>query len=127
MDINFTSVTLIVGHLFVVCGLLFSRIPPRTINWIYGNRFYLSAGNAGLWEDAGRYSSQLMLISGVAFLVLGLIALFLPDAGVAGIVIAVGLLITFLIVLVTTTERYLKKLFEEYQKREDALPRNRAW
>lgn len=121
MEINLTSITLLVGHVFVMSGMLFNTIPSKKINWIYGYRHYLSIKNIGTWESAKRYSAQLMLIGGVAFLVIGLLTLYLPDTGVIGTVIAFALLIAFIIMLVITTEKHLKKLFDEDQKRKNVL------
>ncbi|WP_158557134.1 SdpI family protein [Mucilaginibacter conchicola] len=107
----------LMGAIFILAALLQKRFPPKNINSLYGYRTPLSMKNQQNWDEANRYSTQLMFKMGLILLVAGIIITpllaILPISIDAGMLIKVGIMITgalcTIVILLTYTERHLKQ------------------
>ena len=112
MENYFGNVAVICGLVFLIMGFIMYKWPPRTINWLYGYRTGSSMKSQERWVFAQKYSAMQMMKSGGALLLMGLaMALFGADiplitgAGTVGLLISAGYLLI-------TTERAIKKRFD---------------
>ena len=104
-------VQLLTGTIFIVAGMIMLKWPPKKINWIYGYRTMSSMKSQDRWDLAQRYSAKEMIRFGTIQLLISLISLFFnPNEGI-GVVMGLGLFITFTIVLIVKTERAIKEKF----------------
>jgi uncharacterized membrane protein len=113
MNSSLTSITLSLGLIFFVVGLLLKILPPKRMNSIYGYRTSSSMRNLDTWTAANNYSAKLMIFEGISLTVIGLISPAIPDMGIIGTGIAIGFLIFSVIVLIIATEKYLNKIFDK--------------
>ncbi|MGC5776847.1 SdpI family protein [Paenibacillus pabuli] len=72
-------VGLICGVCYFVLGFMVYKKPPKRINGIYGYRTPRAMSNPELWEEAQRYSANLMMQFGVIITVFGIIGFWLTD------------------------------------------------
>lgn len=113
MGDSLTILTLTVGIIIFVVGLLFKIVPPKKINSIYGYRTSSSMRNLDTWTVANKFSARLMILGGVSLTVIGLLIVIFPDMGAISTGISVGLLVLFVIVLILATEKHLNKIFDK--------------
>jgi uncharacterized membrane protein len=102
-----------VGIIFCILGLISKIFPPKKINWIYGYRTSSSMKNIDTWNVANKYSTELMLMEGIVLTIVGVVTLFISDTGVAGAIMAIGLVLLSTIILIVATEKHLKKVFDK--------------
>ncbi|RAW12076.1 hypothetical protein DC345_22380 [Paenibacillus taichungensis] len=72
-------VGIICGVCYFILGLMVYKKPPKRINGIYGYRTPRAMSNPELWEEAQRYSANLMMQFGVIITVFGIIGFWLTD------------------------------------------------
>ncbi|MFA6276170.1 MAG: SdpI family protein [Pedobacter sp.] len=113
MDNSLTSITLIVGLIFFIVGLLFKMFPPKKINSIYGYRTSSSMRNLDTWTVANKYSAGLMIFEGIGMTIIGILILMFSGIGTIGTGISVGFVILFVILLIVLTEKHLNNLFDK--------------
>jgi len=112
------SITLLLsGAVFVIAAEWMKRRPPRTINHLYGYRTPASMASQERWDFAQQASAVRSRFWGWVMLALGLIGLGLGGLPViAGVLLSIGVLITCCILLLTGTEKDIKKHFGPLQR-----------
>lgn len=113
MEATLTSLTVTIGLILVIVGLLFKTFPPTKINSIYGYRTTTSSRNLDTWKVANSYSAGLMTIEGLILSSIGLLTTFIQVNAAIGTAIGIGLMFSSFIILVVTTEKHLHKLFDK--------------
>jgi len=73
MQATWTLVTLKIGLILFIVGLLFNTFPPRKINSIYCYKTTTSKRNLDTWKVANSYSAGLMTLEGLILSVIGLL------------------------------------------------------
>ena len=58
---------LCVGILFILAGAILYVFPPKKINGLYGYRTGSSMKNQQKWDFAQKYSSKIMMLTGLIF------------------------------------------------------------
>ena len=58
-------VFLITGLVFILCGFILYKFPPKSINSMLGYRTSMSMKNKETWDEAQRYGGKSMLVVGV--------------------------------------------------------------
>lgn len=96
---NEKFVTIILGLIFVITGLILYYFPPKKINYLYGYRTKNSMKNLERWTFAQRHSAKLMmycgsilLITGIAGIILKLDDNLMKIVGLAELIILVAFL-----------------------------------
>jgi uncharacterized membrane protein len=78
MDLSFIFwFPVLLGSLFIVVGKIFSKYPPKKINWIYGYRTSSSMKSQERWDYAQEISSTAMQWVGIAMYLVGLWVYFM--------------------------------------------------
>ncbi|PQP83537.1 hypothetical protein C0Q44_02175 [Paenibacillus sp. PCH8] len=72
-------VGIICGVCYFILGLMVFKKPPKMINGIYGYRTPRAMSNPELWDEAQRYSANLMMQFGVIITIFGIIGFWLTD------------------------------------------------
>ncbi|OBZ16315.1 hypothetical protein A8L34_26925 [Bacillus sp. FJAT-27264] len=108
--------TLLIGLIICVTGLIVKKKPPKTINSLYGYRTRRSMKNQLLWDEANRYSAELMIRYGLAYALIGLILNLLFEGTYLSLVIT-GLIFVPVTLLIVKTENRLKELDEELERK----------
>lgn len=103
---------LLITFIMVVVTLWFNFKPPTKINSYYGYRTTRSMINQNTWVAANNYSGNLMLII-IGVFVTGQYALIKQVGGKKSLFYAGVLLIILLLAVMTLTESYLKRHFDE--------------
>ena len=108
-------------HLFigpVILGIaIFFRIhPPAEINHSYGYRTATSMRSQEAWDEAQRYSANVMIIAGVAIVLYQVISSVTMRPGLSLATSAIVLLLALFAVL-PITEAHLKSTFDSQGKR----------
>ncbi len=100
------------GIIFTITALILFRFPPKKINWLYGYRTIKSMKSQEAWDFAQRYSSRLMLYSGLILLIIACCALlFPPFHETTEIILSMILVFAGAFGLIILTERELKRRF----------------
>lgn len=115
MEINWDSQSLLVlgmsGLVFILVGAIVYFFPPKKINHLYGYRTPRSMASQERWDFSQKYSSVLLIISGVIIVPLGVIISLLPISQKADILLSLPILLLTVILFFIKTERELKKRF----------------
>lgn len=104
--------SLIVGPVFIICGFILMKFPPKTINNLYGYRTSFSMKNQDTWDTAQKYGGYSMIILGIVNSIFGVWATIQPLI-VNGIVAQMILLIIGVVVMLVADERHLGKIFNK--------------
>jgi len=101
--------------LFII-GFAFSKYPPKKINSFSGYRTTRSMKNIDTWNEANKYSANLLFEYSIFLLVIITLGVILTLKSFKLIAIvdlgSVVLSFTFIIVVIVKTENHLKKVFE---------------
>lgn len=109
-----TSLTFLVGSVFLFAGILMFVFPPKKINYIYGYRTRSSMKNIDRWNFAQKLSSKLLMMCGILLLITWITGMiFSPGQGVMNM-IGIGETILLIIFLFIKTEFELKKKFGKF-------------
>lgn len=103
--------SILVGPIVVIAGLLLYFFPPKKINYIYGYRTGTSMKDQARWDFAQKYAGKLMIVFGVIYSIL---LLFLSNFNlkeVASVIIGVVLLIAICAALFIMVEYQLRRKF----------------
>ncbi|MEQ8241762.1 SdpI family protein [Fulvivirga sp.] len=106
---------LLIGPLFLVLIIIFRAFPPKSINGIYGYRTPYSMKSQEAWDEANRFSLNLMLGVGI-IVTLTQIVLYFTLAGQLKLIIPTILLVVLLIAIIPVTEIHLRKYFDKEGK-----------
>jgi uncharacterized membrane protein len=83
--------------------------PPKKINLFYGYRTARSMSNQNVWDEANKYSAQLMTVYGVLHILIGVISNIMFNDEVS-FFIAIGSMGLFIMILFVLVESRLKKM-----------------
>ena len=100
-----------------MAGLIVKKNPPEMINSLYGYRTKRSMKNQLLWDEANKYSAEIMMRYGLVYALIGSILSVLFEGMYISFVIF-GLLLIPITLLIIKTEKRLKELDEEIEKKE---------
>lgn len=101
---------LCVGIVFILVGLIMYAFPPKKINGLYGYRTQTSMENQQKWDFAQKYSSKIMMLTGLIFTFLS------PTKGLfktnESTDLAIGMFCTIVgsILMIVVVEKALRKL-----------------
>jgi uncharacterized membrane protein len=98
------------GLIFVLVGLFVLKFPPKKINSLYGYRTGSSMSSQEKWDFAQKYSARLMVKWGAVLALTGALEFVFKVTEHQGLVLGFGLLGGFVILIVTLTEKALKKI-----------------
>ncbi|WP_236570664.1 SdpI family protein [Paenibacillus sp. An7] len=105
-------ISLLIGLIIYMAGLIVRKNPPEMINSLYGYRTKRSMKNQLLWDEANKYSAELMMRYGMLYALIGSILSLLFNGKYISIVIF-GMILVPITLLIIKTEKRLKKLDEE--------------
>lgn len=106
----------IIGPLLLLLSIVFKHFPPKKINYLYGYRTKRSMKNQETWDEANRYSPNLMiLVSIITTLLQGIFYFTLGPKYAIGIATAV--MVVLVLITIPMTENHLKKNFDNEGKR----------
>lgn len=105
-------VCLMVAVVFILCGFILMKWPPKSINCVYGYRTPFSRKNKDTWDESQKHSGLLMMILGVINGIFGAWAIINPisinNEQVQGMFLLVGA-----VIIIVIEEIHLKKLFNK--------------
>ena len=103
-------VFLITGLVFILCGAILYKFPPKSINSMIGYRTPMSMKNKDTWDEAQRHSGKSMLVVGVITIFLWALSYllkgFLLSETFQLLVILIGA-----IIMIVVDEVHLWKIF----------------
>lgn len=111
------GVSILIGAIFIVSGIILLYKPPKDINPIYGYRTKRSMKNMTLWKEGNTYSAKLLIKYGIAYLVVGAIISFIITKDEYALLINLILMILVTILLFVSVEKRLKKLSSESREK----------
>ena len=108
LDNPLPLLSILVGSIFIVTGVILYLYPPKKINSMYGYRSKKSMSNDDHWQFAQKYAAKMMVILGfMYFLITQLILIF--DIGKSyHLSIGIGLLIALCICIFLMVEHKMK-------------------
>lgn len=104
--------SLMVGPIFIVCGFILMRFPPKTINSLYGYRTSFSMKNQDTWDVAQKYGGYSMIVLGIANGIFGGWAAIQPLI-VNGLIAQMIFLLIGVVVMLVVDEKHLSKIFNK--------------
>jgi len=110
-------VGLICGVCYFVLGLMLFKKPPKKINGIYGYRTPRAMSDPDLWDEAQRYSANLMMQFGVIITVFGVLGFWFTD--VQALVLSLFAVAFYTIRLFTKVEGRLKEVQQAQQRKQN--------
>lgn len=105
-------VHLLLGPFTLLIALVFRQFPPKKINNFYGYRTSRSMKNEDIWEEANRYSSNLLVLLMVGVVIFQAFAIMLFSETVA-IMSSTVVLVLAVILLIPLTEMHLNKYYDK--------------
>ena len=103
---------LLIGPLFLLLAIVFKLFPPKSINNLYGYRTSYSMRSKAVWDEANRFSCNLMVGIGVIVILAQVITHFTLEESLS-LTIPIVLLVALLIAIIPITERHLRKNFDK--------------
>src|SRR5690554_1828821 len=107
------NITLLVGLIFIVAGLIMFKFPPKKINSLYGYRTNSSMKNQSRWDFAQKYSSKEMIKLGFVLMITSIIGLITNFDILTNIFLGLGLMILIVIILIFRVEKAIKTKFSD--------------
>ncbi|KQL55210.1 hypothetical protein AN964_17960 [Heyndrickxia shackletonii] len=104
------GMSILIGMIFIICGLILLYKPPKDINGLYGYRTKRSMKNMTLWQEGNKYSAKLLIKYGISIMFLGIIISFIITKVEYALLIIICLMILASIILILTVEKRLKQL-----------------
>lgn len=104
------GMSILIGMIFIICGLILLNKPPKDINGLYGYRTKRSMKNMTLWKEGNKYSAKLLIKYGISIMFLGIIISFIITKVEYALLIIICLMILASIILILTVEKRLKQL-----------------
>lgn len=101
------GVHLFTGTVILAVSFLMKLWPPRKINHFYGYRTPRSIKSQPAWDEANRYSADLMMWAGISTLVIQAIC-YIFIGGASSILIPLGYYVGFILISIVLTEGRLK-------------------
>ncbi|WP_123054216.1 SdpI family protein [Clostridium sp. JN-1] len=103
--------SLVFGFVTLAFGLIPKIVRPKKINSWYGYRTVLSTQNQDTWDEGNRYSTNQYIIAGIILIIIGRISYAV--IGSKGFWVPLIAFIPVLMCTVFTTEKHLKKIFND--------------
>lgn len=100
------------GPLMVILAIIFKKFPPKRINWIYGYRTSYSMRSQEVWDEANRFSINLMIGMGIILSMIQMILYFTAKEKFQ-LIFTLILLVALFVAMMIITEKHLKKHFDE--------------
>jgi uncharacterized membrane protein len=101
---------MLIAPILMAVAVLFRIFPPKRINPLYGYRTERSMSSQEIWDEANRYSANLLLVLSAALCGYACAAMALFEGTVPALSTAAGA-VAGLIALVALTERHLNRTF----------------
>ena len=108
---NEKYVTIILGSIFVIVGLILYYFPPKKINYLYGYRTKNSMRNLERWTFAQRHSAKLMMCCGIVLLITAIAGIILNINDSIMKIVGLSELIILVIFLFIKTETDINRKF----------------
>jgi uncharacterized membrane protein len=99
------------GIVILIIAILFKIFPPKKANWIYGYRTSSAMKNQETWNEANKYSANLLLLSGFVTLIAGIMCYYYPNKNSINLVATS--FVVMVIITISMTEIHLKKTFNK--------------
>ncbi|MBK3495131.1 SdpI family protein [Viridibacillus sp. YIM B01967] len=104
------GISMLIGIIFILSGLMLLYKPPKDINGLYGYRTKRSMKNMTLWKEGNEYSAKLLIKYGVLILLLGSVLSFLVKRTEYALLSIVSLMVMLAIFIILRVEKRLKHL-----------------
>lgn len=104
------GLSVLIGIIFILTGLLLKHKPPKNINALFGYRTPRSMKNIDLWKEANKYSAEIMIKYGVIMILLGSLISLLFKQYLVAIFLVIGLMLLLIIIMIIRVEKRLKQL-----------------
>jgi len=109
---------LLIPVLMLVFGLWFYRKPPKKISSYFGFRTMRSMKNINTWTFAHQFCGKILLRNGIVSLIITIMAMYLIFNETNENIVLYGtihtmLLVVFMILPIISTEKELKKTFDD--------------
>ena len=109
---------LIVPLLMIGIGMLFMKIPPKRINYLYGYRTRRSMRNQDTWDFAHQYCGKICLVCGLVSIPFSLVPIWIVIGKSEQVINRIGIIVlvlqtVLLLATIIITERALKNNFDE--------------
>lgn len=103
-----------VGIIFIIIGVIFKLWPPEHINDMMGYRTPFSKKNKEVWDEGNRFSSIMMIVSGIMTTIISILITFLYKNS-PGAAVSISTICSLIITLgfVFYTEIHLRKIFDK--------------
>lgn len=108
---NDKYVTIILGSIFVIIGLILYYFPPKKINYLYGYRTKNSMKTLERWTFAQRHSAKLMFCCGIVLMITAIIGIIFKIDDAVMKVVGLTELIILVIFLFVKTETDINRKF----------------
>ena len=106
---------LLIGPLFLILAIIFRTFPPKTINGVYGYRTPYSMKSQEVWDEANKFSFNLIIGVGIIITLTQLIFHF-SLKGHLKLTIPTILLVVLLVAIIPITEVHIRKHFDKEGK-----------
>ena len=103
---------LIIGFLQLYFANYFKNNQPKNFNHFYGYRLNSAMKNQDTWQEANKFSADLLVKIAGLYLIFGVIC-FILIGGKLAFIVANSFFIVEVIALIFLTERHLKKIFDK--------------
>jgi hypothetical protein len=113
-------VHLFLGPLILAIAIYFRVYPPEHVNSNYGYRTPTSMQSQAAWDEAQRYSANIMLIVAVALITYQIISCFIMRP-VLSVATSLALLLLFVFATIPLTESHLKEKFGAPREKMEVL------
>ena len=104
-------IPILAGTIFMFCGLIMIKFPPKKINSFYGYRTSNSMKLQERWDFAQIYSAGQLLKSGLILILTSILGLIFKIEEGIGIAIGLGLMVAIVIILLARTEKAISLRF----------------
>jgi len=109
LESPFFSILVLIGGVFTIAAMLMYLFPPKKINSLYGYRTSSSMKSIERWTFAQRFSSILMVKSGLVLMAISIGGLFVSVSKTVDTIAAAVCVIIAIALLILRTESRLKE------------------
>lgn len=102
-------ISIVTGLIFSLSGFIMKRKPPKDINALIGYRTKRSMKNQLLWDEANKYSAEIMLRYGLDFAITGILLSIIFE-GISTTFVILGLVLILIVFMIVKVEKRLKQL-----------------
>ena len=104
----------LIGAVFLVIALLMKYFPPKYPNMFYGYRTPSSTKNQQTWNEANKYSANIMIYVGIINIIFPLYLgyMFHDPPSDSIIIVSVAVFLISILSMIIFTELHMKKMFD---------------